>query len=244
MIQLAILSSIALFFIILAAGAIPLFLKWKSHHFDVFLSFGAGVLLSAAFVHMFPHAVESLGEHAGAYVLIGFLVILIVEKFTMAHACGEEACPNHKIGVSALFGLSVHSVLAGLAVGASLKFAENNSVALITLAAIIVHKIPETLALVALLVASSWTKKQTICALVFFSLMTPVGILINFLPLTSVTMLNGNVSAILLAASTGTFLYIASSDLLPHLHRKEAHQFLDLAAFLLGILLLAIPSLH
>lgn len=244
MIQLALISSFIIFILILIAGAVPLFLRWKSHHFDVFLSFGAGVLLSAAFVHMFPYSVATLGERAGVYVLVGFLVILIVEKFTMAHACGEEACPNHKIGVSALFGLSVHSILAGLAVGASLKLAANVSVALITLAAIIVHKIPETLALVALLVSSAWTKKQTILALVFFSLMTPIGIMINYLPLESIQVLNGNIPGFLLAASTGTFLYIASSDLLPHLHRKEAHQVLDLAAFILGVLLLAIPGLH
>lgn len=244
MIQVALLSSLALFLIILAAGAVPLFLRWKSHHFDAFLSFGAGVLLSAAFIHMFPHAVEALGAHAGITVLIGFLVILVVEKFTMAHACGEETCPNHKIGISALFGLSVHSILAGLAVGASLKFSDNISVALITLAAVIVHKIPETLALVALLVSSAWTKKKTVLALIFFSLMTPIGIMINYLPFESSEILNGNASALLLAASTGTFLYIASSDLLPHLHRKDAHQILDLAAFILGVLLLAIPSLH
>jgi zinc and cadmium transporter len=242
MIHTAVLYSIALSSVILIAGFVPLFLKWRSHHFDVFLSFGAGVLLSAAFIHMFPLAVQGLGERAGVFVLVGFLIILVVEKFTMAHACGEEACPNHQVGVSALFGLSVHSILTGIAVGAGLKFS-SASVAFATFAAVIVHKVPETLALVALLIAGGWSRKSAMFALILFSLMSPLGIMINFSPLVTGG-LDGGFSAMMLAASTGTFLYIASSDLLPHLHRKEAHQFLDLGAFILGILLLAIPDFH
>lgn len=243
MLQTALLYSFAVCAVILTAGCVPLFLRWRSHHFDVFLSFGAGVLLSAAFIHMFPLAVQNMGEHAGLFVIAGFLVIFIVEKFTMAHACGEEACPNHQVGISALFGLSVHSILTGLAVGASLKFA-SASVAFATFVAVIVHKIPETLALVALLIAGGWSRKKALAGLGVFSLMSPLGIMINFSPLVNNNHLDGTFSAIMLAASTGTFLYIASSDLLPHLHRKEAHQILDFGAFVLGLLLLALPGLH
>ncbi|NUM88564.1 MAG: ZIP family metal transporter, partial [Bdellovibrionales bacterium] len=209
-------SSAALFVTILATGLTPLFFRWKSHHLDVFLSFGAGVLLSAAFLHMFPDATQQLGARAGVWVLAGFLALFTVEKLTMAHACGEHACPNHKVGLSALLGLSVHSVIAGMALGAALS--GTATIATAMLFAVLVHKVPETLALMALFLSSHWSRGKALAGLTWFAAMGPVGIFLSRLGVDASG--SRDMPAILLAASTGTFLYIASSDLLPHLHRK------------------------
>jgi zinc and cadmium transporter len=234
---------IAAFFhciVILAVGAVPLTWRLQGQIFDALLSFGAGVLLSAAFLHMMPTAIEALGESTGLFLLLGYLLMLVLEKFTMAHPCGEEACPNHRLGYTALFGLSVHSIISGIALGVGLGEAEHVSVSLALLAAILVHKVPETLALMGLLAGSGWNKKKILFALVVFSLMGPIGIFVG-----SILNLSGHWTlSSAMAVSAGTFLYIASSDLLPQLHKKMKQEWLHFVAFLFGLASLAFEAAH
>ncbi len=228
------------FAVILGVGILPLTWRFQQPFFDLLLSFGAGVLLSAALLHMLPAAIPALGPLTGLFVLLGYLLMTFVEHFTMAHPCGEDHCPNHRIGLVAFLGLSIHSIIAGLALGVGLVGATDISVSVALLAAILVHKIPETLALVGLLASSGWTKKQMILGLVAFALVGPVGILLgSVVQMQSPLFLNGA-----LGISTGTFLYIASSDLLPHLHRKMKQQWMHLLAFLVGVFILSFEAWH
>jgi zinc and cadmium transporter len=226
--------------VILLVGVLPL--TWRMHGqiFDAMLAFGAGVLLSAALLHMLPAAIPDLGPAAGVFVLLGYLLMTVLERFTMAHPCGEEACPNHRLGLTALLGLSVHSVIAGMALGVGLLEAQDLSVSAALLAAILVHKVPETLALMGLVAASGWDKRRIVMSLIFFSLSGPAGIFL------------GTVSGIqspwilssALAVSAGTFLYIASSDLLPQLHKKMKQEWVHFLAFLLCLGLLSFEAWH
>lgn len=240
MILAPILAAIVHSLVVLLVGAVPLTWKIEGKLFDALLAFGAGVLLSAAFLHMMPAAIPQLGEATGFFVLLGYLVMTVLERFVMAHPCGEEACPNHRLGVSALIGLSVHSVISGIALGIGLREAADFSVSFALLAAILVHKVPETLALMGLLTASHWRKKTIFLSLFFFSLMGPSGILLGaFLNIGSPTVLGAA-----LAISAGTFLYIASADLLPQLHKKMKQQWLHFFAFILGLLALSFEAFH
>ncbi len=226
--------------VILTVGALPLTWRMQGRFYDALLSFGAGVLLSAAFLHMMPAAIPDLGPSTGLFLLIGYLLMTIIERFTMAHPCGEEACPNHRLGFTALFGLSVHSVIAGIALGVGLLEAQDISVSAALLAAILVHKVPETLALMGLLAASSWNKKRIIMALVFFSSMGPLGILLG----TVLEVQSPWFLSCALAISSGTFLYIASSDLLPQLHKKMKQEWIHFLAFVAGLAVLSFEAWH
>lgn len=228
------------FLLIVFVGAVPLTWSRQGKTFDVLLCFGAGVLLSAAFLHMLPEAITNLGPMTGVFVLVGYLIMTFLERFTMAHPCGEHACPNHRIGWVAFFGLSIHSIIAGIALGFGLMHAHDFSVAIALLAAILAHKIPETLALMGLFASSGWKKKQMGIVLTIFACMGPVGILVGSSFDPSSDRLLGTAMAI----STGTFIYIASSDLLPHLHRKMKEEWVNFIAFLVGILALGFESWH
>jgi zinc transporter ZupT len=224
--------------VILLTGALPLTWRISAQLFDALLAFGAGVLLSAAFLHMLPASIPVLGPSAGLFVLLGFLLMTVLERFTMAHPCGEEACPNHRVGLSALLGLSVHSVIAGMALGVGLADAKDFSVTAALLAAILVHKIPETLALMGLLTVTRWTRRQITFCLLAFSLMGPIGIFLGgSLKIRSPAFLSGA-----LAVSAGTFLYIASSDLLPQLHRKMKKEWVHFLAFIAGLAALSLEA--
>lgn len=234
------LAAFAHFLVILFSGSLPLTWKLEGKFFDVFLSFGAGVLLSAAFLHMIPASIPALGPSAGVYLFAGYFLMTLIERFTMAHPCGEEACPSHRIGIVALFGLSVHSVISGMALGVGLAGPVDLHTSLALLAAILVHKVPETLALMSLLAVSGWTGTRGLLMLLLFASMGPAGILVG-------SLIQGEGQGYLsaaLAVSAGTFLYIASSDLLPHLHKKMREEWLNFAAFLVGLAVLSFEAVH
>jgi zinc transporter ZupT len=238
--SLALLAALAHFFVITFTGILPLSIKIDGELFDAFLSFGAGALLSAAFLHMIPSAIPALGASTGVFLLLGYLVMVLIERFTMAHPCGEDACPNHRIGIVALFGLSVHSVIAGTALGVGIAGAADVSTSIALLSAILAHKVPETLALMSLLAISGWRGWPAAGMLFVFACMGPSGILLG-------SLLKGESQGFLsgaLAISSGTFLYIASADLLPHLHKKMKQKWVNFFAFFAGLMILSLEAWH
>ncbi len=78
----------------LAGGALPLFSRLRRS--DLLLSFSAGIMLGAAFLHMLPEAVEGAGGAAVPFVLVGFLFLYLLERFVLVHVCGEPG-PNARL---------------------------------------------------------------------------------------------------------------------------------------------------
>ena len=78
----------------LAGGALPLFARVRRS--DLLLSFSAGVMLGAAFFHMLPEAVEGAGAAAVPFVLVGFLLLYLLERFVLVHVCAEPG-PNARL---------------------------------------------------------------------------------------------------------------------------------------------------
>jgi zinc and cadmium transporter len=78
----------------LAGGALPLFATFRRS--DLLLSFSAGVMLGAAFFHMLPEAVERGGTGAVPFVVVGFLVLYLLERFVLVHVCAEPG-PNRRL---------------------------------------------------------------------------------------------------------------------------------------------------
>ena len=81
----------------LAGGALPLFASVRRS--DLLLSFSAGVMLGAAFFHMLPEAVEGGGAAVVPFVLAGFLVLYLLERFVLVHVCAEPG-PNARLSTA------------------------------------------------------------------------------------------------------------------------------------------------
>lgn len=81
----------------LAGGALPLFASVRRS--DLLLSFSAGVMLGAAFFHMLPEAVEGGGAPVVPFVLAGFLVLYLLERFVLVHVCAEPG-PNERLSTA------------------------------------------------------------------------------------------------------------------------------------------------
>ena len=228
------LIAAVLFLYIIIIGALPLVMHWRHKQLDLFTSFGAGVLLSAGFFHMLPDAIELLHAKASLFTALGFFSIFVVEKFVLRHNHGHAPC-HHNVGPSALIGLSVHSIISNFALGISLK--ESSSLAWVLLSGVMIHKLPETLALSALLLSSGWSRLKCFSGILFFACMGPLGILTSNL---AQYFQSNKTLSIAMAISAGTFIYIGAIDLLPTLYKKGHKQHWNWIVFILGLLLLII----
>jgi zinc and cadmium transporter len=124
-------------------------------------------------------------------------------------------------------GISLHSLLDGLALGAGLILPQLGPVVLL---AVIIHKMPDSMSLSSILLSAGWARRKVAVLNLLFSLTTPLGALFAYLFFRSLSPEN---IAVTLGISAGTFLAIATADILPQVHRIEQRNPMTLL-FLLG----------
>jgi zinc and cadmium transporter len=217
-------------FISLIGSFLPLVRELSQRGLALLLSFSAGVLLGAVFFHMLPEIGSLLSESVGWPILSGFLLIFVLERFVFVHACEERGCDIHQMGIPAFLGISLHSLLYGLALGAGLMLPQLGPVVLL---AVIIHKMPDGISITSILLAAGWNRKKVALLSVLFSLTTPAGALIAYLFLRALSPEN---VAVAIGISAGTFLAIATADILPQVHRIEERNPLTLLFLLLGLI--------
>src|SRR5512145_417010 len=164
-------------FISLLGSFLPLVRELSQRSLALLLSFSAGVLLGAVFFHMLPET-RVLSENIGWPILAGFLLIFVMERFVFVHACEERSCDIHQMGIPAFLGISLHSVLDGLALGAGLMLPHLGPVLLL---AVIIHKMPDSISISSILLSVGWSRRRVALLSVLFSLMTPLGVLVAYL---------------------------------------------------------------
>ncbi|HEY7559785.1 MAG TPA: ZIP family metal transporter [Candidatus Binatia bacterium] len=216
-----------LIFVSLLGGFLPLIKALSQKTLALLLSFSAGVLLGAVFFHMIPEAGKFLSDGLGLAVLAGFLLIFILERFVFVHACEERDCDIHQMGIPAFLGISLHSLLDGVALGAGLIIPQLGPVVLL---AVIIHKMPDGISISSILLSVGWNRRTVGFLSLLFSLTTPVGALVAYLSLSTVA---AESVAVAIGISAGTFLAIATADILPQVHRIEERNPMTLV-FLLG----------
>jgi zinc and cadmium transporter len=234
----------------LAGGALPLLGRLRRS--DLLLSFSAGIMLAAAFVHMLPEAVEAAGVAAIPFVLVGFLLLYVVERFVLVHLCAEpgpnatlsgEAAPTvhghghehlgcevHTMGIAAFVGMSLHTLVDGFALGAASVTPE---LGLLVFVAILAHKIPNAFSLSAILVAEGASPRRALALNAAFALALPVGVGL-FVALREVVQAE-RFTGLALAASAGTFLHLSISDILPDVHRRGGSKWRITGAVICGV---------
>lgn len=223
-----------LVFTVAALGSVtPLLIpNIKDNNLKLLVSAGAGLLLGMAFLHMIPEAAHLLPDAFGIWFLVGFLILLILERFVMVHACEEHGCDYHTIGVAAFAGLMVHGVIEGFALASAIMVAGLGPLVLV---GILSHKFPAGVALTSILKLAGKKNAQIVAFGMGVSLSVPLGCFIAYRILEKGQLQNS--AGILLAISAGTFLYIAACDLLPELHRSDTEKMKRLFAFLFGLLI-------
>lgn len=216
-------------FISLVGGFLPLLRELSQRALALLLSFSAGVLLGAVFFHMLPESGKVLDESVGLPVLAGFLLIFVMERFVFVHACEEHGCDIHQMGIPAFLGISLHSLLDGIALGAGLLLPRLGPVVLL---AVIIHKMPDSISISSILLVAGWDRRKVGMLNLLFSLTTPIGALLAYLFFRVLS--PGNI-AIVIGLSAGTFLAIATADILPQVHRIEQRNPMTLLFLALGL---------
>jgi zinc transporter ZupT len=212
-----------------AGGALPLVRTWSRDKLALLVSAGAGVLLGAAFLLMLPHAVEGLGGLAGLPILLGFLAMLVLGRFFLVDTCEEVGCEIHGFGFAAFLGITFHALIDGLAVGSSFIVP---TLAPSIFLAIAIHKVPAAFSLCSILLLAGYSRGRALLHICGFSTATPLGAVLAFFFLRG---MGEEVLAVALGVSAGSFLAIATSDLLPQVHREGARSGSSLVFLFIGI---------
>lgn len=219
-----------------AGGLFALRFRDKLH---LLMGFGAGVLVTAAFLDLLPEAVD-LGSEArvsvGALMLVvvaGFFAFHILERFVAIHSCPEGDCQaeqHQHIGVLGAGGLSFHSFLDGVAIGAG--FQVSTALGILIALAVITHDFSDGLNTVTVMLANKNTPRRSLL-LLLVDATTPILGALSALLFT----IPPGALAYLLAFFAGFFLYIGASDMLPEAHREKSSLWV-LGTTLLGVTLM------
>jgi len=225
--------SLIVFLIALAGGTVALIRRWSDAGLHLFISFGAGIFLGTVFLHLLPEAFghEHVGE-AAVFVLVGFLLIFLIERFLSMTGDGSYDHSHLVVSITALLGLSVHSIIEGfgLAVGSI-----NESIGEMILISVLAHKATAAFSLTSLFVLAKMSRAKSFLLLTLFACMTPIGTLL-FAPFLSGS--EGEMVAGLTGLTAGSFLYVATGELLPEVFHTKEHRWWKLILMVIGIVIM------
>lgn len=206
------------------------------------ISFAAGALLGDAFIHLLPETVETygFGLNVSLYILFGIILFFILEKIIhWQHCHGNILEKNHihSFAYTNLVGDAMHNFLDGIIIAASYIISIPAGIA--TTIAVVLHEIPQEIGDFGVLLHGGFSKSKALAVNFLSALFAVLGAIL--------TLWLGNVSEnielILVPVAVGGFVYIASSDLIPQLHKhsdKLSKSLAQLIAFLVGIAVMAL----
>lgn len=269
--MILVLYCLAIVLFSLLGGYLPLSRKLAHLPLQVYLSLSAGAMLGAAFFHMLPESAELAPGQFGLWMAMGVIGLYMVERFLSPHshdtadldrgggdadchpACGHahrdvhghaDAAPKIA-GWSAVAGLSVHTILGGMALGSAvLAQGAAEGLGLAVFLATVLHKPADALTISTLLVKAGTSRCRAWGVQVFFALLIPLGVLLFYASQYLWSgQLDSEFTGCVLAFSAGTFVCIAMADLLPEVQFHSHDRVRLFLAVLAGVGLMAATSL-
>lgn len=199
------------------------------------ISFAAGALLGDAFLHLLPHVVAENGFTLAIsfYILTGLGVMFIVEKVIHWRHCHNPTCDAHPhpFALMNLFGDAVHNFIDGLVIGAA--YLVSIPVGIATTIAVILHEIPQEIGDFGVLLHGGFSKAKALLLNFATALTAIVGVVVALL----LGIYVENLTTFLIPFAAGGFIYIASADLIPEMHKtvKISRSLIQFLFFVLGI---------
>ncbi len=209
-------------------GSLTVLKKLTPRQFTHVTALGAGFLLGATLLDRLPDSMHELPTSAPIYIVAGYLVVLAMEVLqkrtseqTGLIALGNQL-PNlahaheHVHGqmtksndVAALVALLVHTFMDGVIIAGA--FTMNRAAGILMFVAITMHKLPEGFTMATISLAATNSRRHAFLSATWLACSTMAG--------AGVTLLFGSLNLLLLkilmALATGTFLFIATSSLVP-----------------------------
>lgn len=238
-----ILGSTFLVSLISLVGVFTLLLKGKllSRILFYLIGFSAGALIGGAFLHILPEALEESGSTTVfSWLIVGIVLFFLMERYFYWRHCHEQGhCDVHSFTYLNLIGDGFHNFLDGMIIAAS--FTVSVKVGIATTLAVIFHEIPQELGDFGVLIYGGFSKGRALAFNFASALVAMVGALAGYF----IADVSSNFARIILPLTAGGFIYIATSDLIPEIHKESNLRRSTLAfiAFLIGIGFMAVTKL-
>lgn len=207
--------------------------KWARQSLRYFIALGSGFMLGTGFLEMIPESFK-LTDSAPALILVGYAIVHMFEHTFASHLhFGEEThhdeVVNPVVGISALIGMLVHTFFDGVAIGAG--FMISPTVGLLIFLAVFLHKIPDGFTISSIFVSSGHSKRHALAAAMALGMSTILGVIVIHLGTSGVYYA--------LPLSTGSTLYVASTDLMPEVNREKGVRMAVMVFLGMGLFLVA-----
>jgi zinc transporter ZupT len=198
--------------VLFGAGIAFFYSGMSNQKTKLLISFSGSYLFAITVLHLIPDIYINYSGHSiGIFVLIGFFFQILLEHFTKGAEHGHSHF-NETVPLGVLIGLSIHAILEGMPLGNSHHGHVHDNL----LAGLAIHKIPVSIVLVNMFLASGYSKLKSFIIIVLFALMSPLGILISeYVNLT-------NYYREIMAIVIGIFLHISTTILF---ESSEGHDF-------------------
>jgi zinc and cadmium transporter len=200
-----------LFVLTIAGSLVPIvFKKFNNSWMTLMLAFSGSFLLAITFLHLMPEVFHELGEKAGLFILLGFLLQLALQRLShgIEHGHVHDHAISHHSLTPIFFGLIIHAFMEGIPLGFSYQSSNTTPSIFLAIAA---HKIPEAITLASLLFMAN-IKKNKWLLILLFALASPLsGILAMYFGQKFYFISNQLVYIIPIVA--GAFLHISTTIL-------------------------------
>ena len=180
------------------------------------ISYATGTLLGAAFLGMIPKALQHATPMAiSGTVLAGIVLFFLLEKVVIWRHCHDEDCEIHSSsGPLILIGDAFHNFVDGFVITAA--FLTSIPLGITASLAVIAHEIPQEVGDFAILLKNGYSRVKALVLNTLSSLTTLPGAVIAYFFLGETR----EAIPFILALSAASFIYIATVDLVPSLHRE------------------------
>jgi len=242
MVLIWILTSTFLVALISLIGIFTLVLKQKLLDKILFclIGFSAGAMIGSAFLHILPEVLEKTkAEVTFSWVILGIILFFLLERYFYWRHCHEGVCSVHTFTYLNLIGDGLHNFLDGMVIATS--FVVSLKLGVVTTLAVILHEIPQELGDFGVLIYGGFSRQKALFYNFISALAAILGAIMGyFISDTAIGFSNS-----ILPLTAGGFIYIASSDLIPQLHKESNLRRSTLAffAFLAGIVFMALARL-
>jgi zinc and cadmium transporter len=219
---------------------------------DKLVCVSAGLLLTVATTHLLPESFHSGADPAalGWALLVAVLGFFLLEKMALIHHThhhegdahdhvhGYDAHEARRGGLPILVGDAFHNFADGVVIAAA--FLLDPAAGVLATLAVLAHEIPHEVGDFMILLNAGFTKRRAFVFQLLSGASAVVGGVVGYFVLDAAQSL----LPFALAIAAASFMYIALSDLLPEMMRRQslAHSLPEVALVLVGVAVAAIVT--
>ncbi len=213
---------------------------WARAQIVYFISYAAGLLIAASFLHLVPESFAMNG-HAAALLLAGFVGLHLFNRFLCAFVCERHDAiqPGCDIGIVPVLGIAFHSFIDGMVY--SVTYQVSLFTGTLAAAGMVLHEFPEGIVTYLLLIHGGFQRRSALwLAFAAAALTTPLGMLLSY---PAVSRIDNATLGALLSFSAGMLVYVGATHLLPEAeHQRRPYAWLAFGGGVVTVVLMLLTK--